>query len=256
VDWTHAGPTVAAAFLASFVEFVEALTIVLAVGIVRGWRSALIGVFGGVAFLTALVLIFGPALRLVPIHALQLILGVLLLLFGLRWLRKAILRAAGVLKLHDEAAEFEKETRTLKAFGMPTTGATDMIALTTSFKAVTVEGLEVVFIVIATGAVRNMLPAAALGATAAGVLVVLLGLALHRPLARVPENTLKFSVGVLLAAFGTFWTGEGVGLSWPGDDFALLGLVAAFLLISLLAIPMARRKPAPVSVENGKEGQV
>ena len=246
MNWTHAGPTILAAFLASFVEFVEALTIVLAVGIVRGWRSALIGVFSGVAFLTVLVLIFGPALSRVPIHVLQLILGVLLLLFGLRWLRKAILRAAGVLKLHDEAAAFEKETKTLKALGLPTTGATDMIAVTTSFKAVTVEGLEVVFIVIATGAASRMLPAAALGATAAGLLVVLLGLAVHRPLAKVPENTLKFSVGVLLSAFGTFWTGAGVGLAWPGEDLSLLWLVAAFLGVGLTAVPLARRKPMPV----------
>ncbi|MCW3052633.1 MAG: hypothetical protein JWN14_1803 [Chthonomonadales bacterium] len=254
MNWTHAWPTITAAFLASFVEFVEALTIVLAVGIVRGWRSALIGVFSGVAFLTVLVLIFGPALSRVPIHALQLILGVLLLLFGLRWLRKAILRAAGVLKLHDETAAFEKEMQTLKALGLPTTGATDMIAVTTSFKAVTVEGLEVVFIVIATGAAARMLPAAALGATAAGLIVVLLGLAVHRPLAKVPENTLKFSVGVLLSAFGTFWTGEGVGLSWPGEDLSLFWLVAAFLMVGLASVPLARRKPMPV-VETG-EGEV
>lgn len=255
MNWAHSGPTIAAAFLASLVEFVEALTIVLAVGIVRGWRSALIGVFGGVAFLTVLVLIFGPALKSVPIHALQLILGVLLLLFGLRWLRKAILRAAGVLKLHDEAAAFEKETKTLAAFGLPTSGATDMIALTTSFKAVTVEGLEVVFIVIATGAVHGMLLAAALGAAAAGLIVVLLGLALHRPLAQVPENTLKFSVGVLLSAFGAFWTGEGVGLSWPGEDYSLFGLVAAFLIVGLLTVPLARPKPVLTTVESGKESQ-
>ncbi len=253
MNWTHAGPTIAAAFLASFVEFVEALTIVLAVGIVRGWRSAMIGVFSGVAFLTLLVLIFGPALQLVPIHALQLILGVLLLLFGLRWLRKAILRAAGVLKLHDEAAEYEQEMKTLKAFGLPTSGSLDMIAVTTSFKAVTVEGLEVVFIVIATGAVHKMLPAATLGAAAAGLLVVLLGLVLHRPLATVPENTLKFSVGVLLAAFGTFWTGEGVGLSWPGEDLSLLWLVAAFLIVGLATIPLARRKP--ILTPEVKEGE-
>ncbi len=243
MNWTHAGPTIVAAFLAAFVEFVEALTIVLAVGIVRGWRSALIGVFSGVAFLTVLVLIFGPALQLVPIHKLQLILGVLLLLFGLRWLRKAALRAAGILKLHDEAAEFEKETKALKAFGLPSSGTLDMVAVATSFKAVTVEGLEVVFIVIATGAVRKMLPAAALGATAAGLLVIFLGLMLHRPLARVPENTLKFCVGVLLSAFGTFWTGEGLGLSWPGEDLSLLWLTAAFLAVGLASIPLARRKP-------------
>ncbi|MGI8508105.1 MAG: COG4280 domain-containing protein [Gemmatimonadaceae bacterium] len=247
MNWAHAGTAVLAAFLASLVEFVEALTIVLAVGTVRGWRPALIGTAAGAVFLALLVLLFGPALQRVPITTLQLVVGALLLLFGMRWLRKAILRSAGVIGKHDEAAIYVKETAALERGGSGaeagTHGRLDFVAVATAFKAVTLEGLEVIFIVIATGA-GGMLAAASLGAAAAGVLVILVGLALRRPLARVPENTLKFSVGVLLSAFGVFWIGEGMGFPWPGADLALIALVVGFLVVSGIAVLAARRASA------------
>ena len=248
IVWTHAGAVVAASFLASLVEFVEALTIVLAVGVERGWRPALFGVGAGLVLLAALILAFGPLLAEVPIGALQVVLGVLLLLFGMRWLRKAVLRAAGALALHDETAVFVSHTQRLRSAGSRE-NAWDTVALLTSFKAVVVEGLEVVFIVLALGAVRgNLLPATA-GAAAALVLVVLLGLAIHRPLARVPENSLKFAVGVLLSAFGAFWFAEGVGLSWPGGDLAIPGLILGFFLAAVLAVVFARRQVMDLGLE-------
>ena len=237
MSWAHAGTAILAAFLASLVEFVEALTIVLAVGTTRGWRSALIGAGAGALFLTVLTLAVGPALQRIPLTILQLVIGVLLLLFGMRWLRKAILRATGVIGLHDEAAIYAEETAVLGQSGSATI---DRIALATSFKAVTLEGLEVIFIVIATGAGGLLAPAAA-GAALAGVLVILAGVAVRRPLARVPENTLKFAVGVLLSAFGVFWVGEGLRYQWPGDDLALLALVGGFTASALFAVAAFRR---------------
>jgi uncharacterized membrane protein len=190
-----------------------------------------------------LVLVFGPTLQKIPITTLQLVIGVLLLLFGMRWLRKAILRAAGIIALHDEDLIYRKEVAELEkeeATGL--TARQDWVAVATAFKAVVLEGLEVVFIVIATGAVGNRLVPASLGAAAAGVLVILLGLAIHKPLARVPENTLKFAVGVILSAFGVFWIGEGLRFSWPGEDLALFGLAGGFLIASLAAVVLARRE--------------
>ena len=242
MNWAHAGTAILAAFLASLVEFVEALTIVLAVGTTRGWRSALTGAGAGAAFLAVLTLAFGPALQRIPITSLQLVVGILLLFFGMRWLRKAVLRSAGVIALHDETAIFAKETATLSAGVMPgarPSGAMDRVAFLTSFKAVTLEGLEVIFIVIATG-VGGQLAAAALGALLAGVLVILAGVALRKPLARVPENTLKYAVGVLLSAFGVFWIGEGLRYPWPGEDLALIALIAGFLVASLVGVALAR----------------
>lgn len=240
IDWAHAGPPMVAAFLASLVEFVEALTIVLAVGTVRGWRAAMAGTAAGVGFLALLVISFGPALQRVPITTLQLVIGVLLLLFGMRWLRKAILRSAGIVGLHDEDAIYDRQTKALSADGVPRERL-DMVALATTFKAVTLEGLEVVFIVIATGAVGHMLVPASVAAAAAGAVVILLGVAVHKPLAQVPENTLKFAVGLILSAFGVFWIGEGLRLHWPGKDLSVPGLAAGFLAASALAVALARR---------------
>jgi uncharacterized membrane protein len=240
MSWAHAGTAVLAAFLASLVEFVEALTIVLAVGAIRGWRSALTGAAAGVVALAVLLILFGPALQRVPLSTLQLVIGTLLLLFGTRWLRKAILRSAGAIGMHDEALIYARETTMLRDGAAASGTRLDVIAVATSFKAVILEGLEVVFIVIATGAGGMLLPAT-LGAAAAGAIVILAGVALHRPLAAVPENTLKFSVGVLLSAFGVFWIGEGLKFPWPDADVSLIALVLGFLAISWLAVVLARR---------------
>jgi Ca2+/H+ antiporter, TMEM165/GDT1 family len=242
-----AWPAITAAFLASFVEVVEAFTIVLAVGTLRGWRPALTGTAAGLALLTVLVLALGPLLEVLPIHAMQLVIGVLLLLFGMRWLRKAILRAAGVIPLHDEITAFAKETADFKAAAAKHAARLDWIAGLTAFKAVVLEGLEVVFIVIAVGAGRGLLWPASLGALAACVIVLLIGAIVHKPLSRVPENTLKFGVGVMLSAFGVFWTGEGLGISWPGSDFAIVIFAAVFLVTGLALAAMLRRSTAEIA---------
>jgi uncharacterized membrane protein len=239
--WTSAAPAISAAFLSSLVEAVEALTIVLAVATVRGWRPARLGAIAGLVLLAAIVLALGPLLDRVPLHLLQLFIGVLLLLFGMRWLRKAILRAAGVIALHDEAKAFAAETAELHEQARRHEGRLDWLAGIASFKAVVLEGLEVVFIVIAVGAGRGLLVPASIGAIAACLLVVAAGFVVHRPLARVPENTLKFVVGVMLSAFGVFWTGEGLGIGWPGEDLAIVAFVILFLLVGLLATAAARR---------------
>jgi Ca2+/H+ antiporter, TMEM165/GDT1 family len=241
MTWAHIAPAVAAAFLASIVEFVEALTVVLAVGSVRGWRGALLGAGAALLALLVLVAIFGPALALVPLGLLQVVVGTLLLLFGMRWLRKAILRAAGVLALHDEAGAFAEQTQAMQAAGGAGTGF-DRIGFAAAFQITMLEGIEVVFIVIAVGAggVGLMAPAA-LGAVAALLVVVLLGAVVRKPLSRVPENQLKFIVGVLLSAFGTFWLGEGIGLEWPGDDWSILALLLGFLGTALLCVQLCGR---------------
>ncbi len=240
IDWISAGPSVTAAFLGSLVECVEAVTIVLAVGTVRGWRSALLGA-GGLAVLTALVVVLGPALGVIPVTVLQLVIGLLLLLFGLSWLRKAVLRAAGIIPLHDERRVFEGATAALGATGAAMAGKWNTIAMITSLKAVVLEGIEVVFIVLAVGATGHMIVPASLGAAGAAVAVALAALALRRPLTRVPENTLKLSVGVLIGSFGAFWMGEGLGIPWPGGDLAILGLAGAFLTVSLLTSAVLQR---------------
>jgi uncharacterized membrane protein len=241
-SWITAAPAVSAAFAASLVEVVEAFTIVLAVGVTRGWHGALSGTAAGLAALALAVIALGPMLAQIPLHVLQLVIGVLLLLFGLRWLRKAILRAAGRIALHDETQAFVTETRALAAAGA--TSRFDWVGGLAAFKAILLEGLEVVFIVIAVGgAGRGLIGPAALGAAVACVAVLLAGAVLHRPLARVPENTLKFAVGVILSAFGVFWTGEGLGVDWPGGDVAILAFAVIFLAVGIAAAAVAR---APV----------
>ena len=244
IDWTHAAPTIAAAFFASLVEFVEALTIVLAVGAVRGWRGALGGAGLALVLLLLLVVIFGPAMAGIPQGLVQLGLGSLLLLFGMRWLRKAILRSAGIIPLHDETAAYEKETSALRALGSLGRGW-DRVAVGAAFKITMIEGIEVVFIVIAMGGVGSgLLLPASLGAIAALLLVVVLGFALHRPVAMIPENLLKFLVGVLLCSFGAFWVGEGLGFAWPGGDWSLAALNAAFLAAAFALVGLARSRAA------------
>jgi Ca2+/H+ antiporter, TMEM165/GDT1 family len=237
-------PVVTAAFLASLVEAVEALTIVLAVATVRGWRPAGLGAIAGLMVLALIVVALGPLLDRVPLHLLQLVIGVLLLLFGMRWLRKAILRSAGVIPLHDEATAFAAETAELREQARRNEARLDWIGGVTTFKAVLLEGLEVVFIVIALGSGRGMLVPASAGAVAACLLIAAVGLIVHRPLARVPENTLKFAVGIMLSAFGVFWTGEGLGVDWPGADLAIVGFAAMFLAVSGAAVVLAGRSKA------------
>src|SRR5438445_6752484 len=240
-NWGLIWPAMTAAFLASLVEAVEALTIVLAVATVRGWRPAGLGALAGLLALPLIGVARGPLLAHVPLHLLQLVIGVLLLLFGMRWLRKAILRAAGVIPLHDEALTFAAETEELREQARRNEARLDWLAAITTFKAVLLEGLEVVFIVIALGSGRGMLIPASVGAVAACLAVAAVGLIVHRPLARVPENTLKFAVGIMLSAFGVFWTGEGLGVAWPGGDLAIVGFAAMFLAVSGTAVVLARR---------------
>lgn len=237
--------TITAAFLGSFVEVVEAFTIVLAVGVTRSWRPALTGAALALALLVVLVLIFGPLFALIPLQALQFVVGVLLLLFGMRWLRKAILRAAGFIPLHDEAMAFAKETDLLKR--QAADKRADQLAMLASFKAVLLEGVEVVFIVISTGTAHGLTFYAGLGALAAVVLVLLIGILVHKPLTQVPENALKFAVGLMLTAFGIFWTGEGLGAEWPGADLALVGFLVILGGASALAVKLKRDTLAGVS---------
>lgn len=242
INWAHAGPVATAAFLASIVEFVEALTVVLAVGAVRGWRDALIGAGAALLVLLALVAILGSALTNIPLNLVRLVLGTLLLLFGMRWLRKAILRAAGVLALHDEAGIYARQTQTLKHSAAIAHGW-DNFAFFSAFKITAIEGLEVVFIVIAVGAGGpGLLWPASLGALAALLVVATLGVIVHKPLSRIPENTLKLVVGVLVSAFGCFWVGEGLGLAWPGDDWSILALAIGFLVTTLLCVRWCRAR--------------
>lgn len=229
IDWSTAAPAISAAFLASTVEVVEAFTIVLVVATLRGWRPAVAGTLAALVVLAAVVLALGPALNRVPLDMLQLVIGVLLLLFGMGWLRKAVLRAGGVIPLHDENAIFARKSAQLSDEARRHHTSLNWIAGIAAFKAVLLEGMEVVFIVIAVGAGRGLLVPAGLGALAACLMVLAVGAIVHRPLAKVPENTLKFAVGVMMSAFGVFWTGEGLGVAWPGEDLALLVLALTFL---------------------------
>jgi uncharacterized membrane protein len=247
----HAGSAVTATFLASLVEAVEALTIVLAVAIVRGWRPAGLGAVAGLLVLALIVVALGPLLDRVPLNVLQIAIGILLLLFGMRWLRKAILRAAGIIALHDETAAFASETAELREQARRQEQRheqrLDWLAGLASFKAVLLEGLEVVFIVIAVSAGRGVLLPVSAAAFAACLLVALSGVVLHRPLARVPENALKFAVGVMLSAFGLFWTGEGFGVDWPGADLAILAFIALFLGTGLACVALLKNRVAASS---------
>jgi len=242
--WSTAAPAIGAAFAASLVEAVEAFTIVLAAATLRGWRPAALGTSAGIGALTASLVIFGPLLDTVPIQILQLTIGVLLLLFGLGWLRKASLRAAGIIPLHDEEAIFAAYSADACEAMSAHRASGDWLAATMAFKAVVLEGLEVIFIVIAVGAGKGLMLPASLGALAACTLVLVVGALVHRPLSRVPENTLKFGVGVMLSAFGVYWSGEGLGIDWPGQDAALLIFVVLFLGAGLAGAAMVRR-PIP-----------
>ena len=230
------------AFLASAVEAVEALTIVLGVGVVRGWRSALIGVGVALLALAGLIAVLGPALGRIPIDGLRLVVGALLLVFGLQWLRKAILRASGYTALHDEDEAFREERERAVAAGVDERAGIDWYSFTVSFKGVLLEGLEVVFIVIAFGAGQGRFDVAIAGAGAAVVLVAVVGVLVRKPLERVPENTIKYTVGVMLTSFGCFWGAEGAGVAWPADELALLGVIAFVWVLSYGLVRLLRRQ--------------
>jgi uncharacterized membrane protein len=229
-------------FLASAVEMVEATTVVLAVGTTRGWRGATIGVGAGLATLAVVIAALGPAISQIPLAVLRTVVGGLLLIFGLGWLRKAILRASGWKARHDEAAIFVEERKEAAKTAI-TAGAFDSYGFTLCFKAVVLEGLEVAFIVLTFGSNAHDVPLASLGAALAVVVVAAVAMAVRAPLARVPENTMKYAVGLMLVTFGTFWGGEGSGVHWPGGDAALPVLLAVYAAASF-GMVAALRRPA------------
>ena len=241
--------TVVAVFLASAVEVVEVVTIVLAIGITRGWRSTFIGVGAATALLAVVTAVLGTALtRWVPLTDLQIVVGALLLVFGLQWLRKAILRASGFKALNDEDALFAEEAALARTAPVITRGSLDWFAFTVAFKGMLLEGLEVIFIVMTVGASSGQMGVAVGAALGAAVIVGAAGVALRHPLSRVPENTLKFGVGLLLTTFGTFWAGEGLGVDWLGSDIALLWLLAIYAGGAFLAVrTLSAARPAPTA---------
>ncbi|MDQ2923397.1 MAG: TMEM165/GDT1 family protein [Candidatus Dormibacteraeota bacterium] len=233
--------TFGAAFLGSAVESTEALTIVLAVGLTRGWRSPLYGTVAALVALAVLVVLFGQLIvTRVPETTLKLIIGTLLLLFGLRWLHKAVLRSAGVVAMHDEERAYEHTVAELQGAA----ARHDWVGFVIAFKGVFLEGIEVVFIVVAVGGTGLYFPAAVAGGLLAMVLVAAAGVVVRKPLARVPENTLKYAVGIILTALGTFWAAEGMGAKWPLDFVAIFFLAAIYLGASRLAVMLVRRRPA------------
>lgn len=228
-----------AVFLACVVEAVEALTIVLAVGLTRGWRAPMYGTGAALVVLAVVVAALGPALKLIPLHTIQLVVGGLLLVFGLQWIRKAMLRASGIKAKHDEEAIFKEQAG--KASGVTATGTFDSYSFRIAFMGVLLEGLEVAFIVLTFGTTQGNIPLAAIAAAVAIVAVVGVGVAVRAPLAKVPENTLKFAVGLLLTTFGMFWGAEGAGAKWPGSDASVLVLLAILLVVSLAVVQLLKR---------------
>lgn len=230
-------------FLASIVEGVEALTIVLAVGTTRSWRSTWYGVGAALIVLTTFIAILGPALTSIPLDTLRLIIGGLLLIFGLQWLKKAILRASGFKPLHNEAAIYAKATEEARLTKNHRIGAIDdWYSFTVAFKGVVLEGLEIAFIVVTFGANQKSIPLAILGAISAVIIVIIVGIAVHKPLSTIPENSLKFIVGIMLASFGIFWGSEGAGIIWPGNDISLIGIIALIVTTSLAQIYWLKHK--------------
>jgi uncharacterized membrane protein len=247
-------PLILTVFVACAVEAIEALTIVLAAGLTREWRSTFQGMAVALAVLAAIVAALGPTITLLPLTALRLAVGALLAVFGLQWLRKAILRATGYKSLHDEASAYLREVTAAKAAGISSRGRVhDWYAFTLAFKGVLLEGLEVVFIVITFGANQRNVGAAVIGAAAAVVVVAVTGVLVRAPLAKVPENAMKFAVGIMLTSFGIFWGAEGAGVAWPGQDAALLVLVPVVALVALcytlLLRPRRGRSPAEPATE-------
>ena len=249
----NALPLILTVFVACAVEAVEALTIVLAAGITREWRSTLQGMAFALLALAAVVGGLGPTITLLPLGALRLVVGALLAVFGLQWLRKAILRATGYKALHDEASAYLREVAAAETAARSSRGFVhDWYAFTLSFKGVLLEGLEVVFIVLTFGANQKNIGAAVIGAAAAVVVVAVTGVLVRVPLAKVPENWMKFAVGIMLTSFGTFWGADGAGVSWPGNDAALLVIVPCVAVVSALYVMLLRRtRPAPATPSPG-----
>jgi uncharacterized membrane protein len=254
-------PLILTVFVACAVEAIEALTIVLAAGLTREWRSTFQGMAVALVVLAAIVAALGPTITLLPLTALRLVVGALLAIFGLQWLRKAILRATGYKSLHDEASAYLREVAAAKAAATSSRGRVrDWYAFTLSFKGVLLEGLEVIFIVITFGANQRNVGAAVIGAAAAVVVVAVTGVLVRAPLAKVPENALKFAVGIMLTSFGIFWGAEGAGVAWPGNDAALLVLVPVVALVALGYTVLLRRpqgvRPASASAPTSASEEV
>ena len=232
---------IVAVFLASAVEMVEALTIVVAAGIGRGWRSALEGAVAAIAVLGVVVAAVGPALvHWVPLGSLRVVVGAILLVFGLQWLRKAVLRASGYKAKHDEDAIFATKVKEIAHDGSPSAGR-DSVGFSVAFKGVFLEGVEVVIIVLTLGTTDHNLGLAALTAAGAALIIAGIGVVVARQLAGVPENAMKTGVGLMLVSFGTFWSGEGLHVRWPGNDVALLGFVGIYLVVTWLLVGLVRR---------------
>jgi len=235
-------PLILTVFVACAVEAVEALTIVLAAGLTREWRSTFQGMAVALVALAVVVAVAGPAVQALPLTALRLVIGALLLIFGLQWLRKAILRATGHKALHDEASAYQREIAAAQAAPVTARGRVqDWYAFVLTFKGVLLEGLEVIFIVITFGSNQHNLRAAVIGAAVAVLVITVAGIAVRAPLARVPENSMKFVVGIMLTSFGVFWGAEGAGAVWPAGDAALLVLVPAVALFALVLVASLRR---------------
>jgi hypothetical protein len=235
-------------FLACAVEAVEATTIVLAAGTARNWRSALIGASSAMLLLVLIIAAFGPAISQLPFDALRLFVGALLLVFGLQWVRKAILRSSGYKSLHDEDAIFKEELQAAhQAKSGSKFGVTDWYAFTLSFKGVLLEGLEVAFIVLTFGTIQGQIILAGFAALAAVIIVVIAGIALRKPLANVPENSMKYVVGIMLTSFGIFWGAEGAGAEWPGKDLSLLGIIIFMVVISSVLIRILKVQNSKVT---------
>jgi uncharacterized membrane protein len=243
----NALPLILTVFVACAVEAIEALTIVLAAGITREWKSTFQGMAVALVVLAIITAAVGPAITYLPLTALRLVIGALLAIFGLQWLRKAVLRATGYKALHDEASAYLREVSAAEtATRESKRGVSDWYAFTLAFKGVLLEGLEVVFIVITFGASQKDIGAAVIGAAAAIVVITITGIAVRAPLTKVPENWMKFAVGIMLTSFGTFWGAEGAGVAWPGNDAALLVLVPVVALVSAGYVFWLRSRKASV----------
>jgi uncharacterized membrane protein len=245
----NALPLIITVFVACAVEAVEALTIVLATGITREWKSTLQGMGVALVVLAVITAAVGPAVSHLPLTGLRLVVGALLAIFGLQWLRKAVLRAAGYKALHDEAGAYRREVAAAEAAARESRrGVSDWYSFILAFKGVLLEGLEVVFIVITFGSNQKNIGAAVIGAAAAIIVVTVVGIVVKAPLTKVPENWMKFAVGVMLASFGTFWGAEGAGVTWPGDDAALLVLVPVMALAACGCVYWLRSRKAAAAV--------